>query len=118
MLGEDASQFRPTRSSASSQAGCNPPRRTSGLVSLSPARANAWANRPLTGVPSVHQSIPRGCHRGHRIVAHVYVEAAADSAVAAGGAGDCLDRAWIMQTDFEESTCRARVDAAAAGHAG
>ena len=96
---------RPTRSSASSQvAGCSrPSRRTSGLVSLSPDRANAWANRPLTRACPRFWSIEGGCHRGHRVVAHVYVEAAADSAVAAGGAGDCLDRAWIMQTDSKRA---------------
>jgi hypothetical protein len=58
------------------------------------------------------------CRCCHRVVAYVHIEAAADAAVAAGGAGDRLDWTRIAKTDLEESSGGAGVDAAAAGYAG
>ncbi len=69
------------------------------------------------GVTPVNRSIERRRHRGHRVVAYVHIEGAADAAVAAGGPGDHLDRVRIVQTELEEGTSGARVDTAAAGDA-
>lgn len=69
-------------------------------------------------MPTIDRPVEGRCHCCHRVVAYVHIEAAADAAVAAGGAGDRLDRARIAKTDLEESPGRAGIDTAAAGDAG
>jgi hypothetical protein len=70
-----------------------------------------------TGVPTVDRSVESGSYRGDRVLAYLDIQAAAHAAVAAGGAGDRLDRPQIMQTWLEDGTCGARVGTAAAADA-
>jgi hypothetical protein len=65
------------------------------------------------GVPPVHRSIECGGYRGHSVVAYVHVKAAAHPAIAAGGASDGLNRAWIVETRLKNRAGGARVDTAA-----
>ena len=70
------------------------------------------------GMPPVDWPVAGRFHCCHRVVAYVHIEAAADAAVAASGAGDRLDGARITKTDLEESPGGAGIDTAAAGDAG
>jgi hypothetical protein len=69
------------------------------------------------GVTTIDRPVKSGGHRGDGAVSGLHVQAAADAAEAAGGAGDRLDRPRVRQAWLDKRTRGAGVHAAPACHA-